>query len=225
MGKECMAKKPPKSPPKNVYLPKDRLFHRAKEVGLRSRAGFKLIELNQKLKIIQLGDFVIDLGSAPGAWSQVAADLIGSKGKVFSIDLEALKQTSSLAKNIYFFQGDIQNENTLEKLKDLLSQHDPPKVQVVLSDLSPKLSGIHQRDHLQSIHLARDALTIAQKFLQKSGNFLVKVFPGEELESFRKEVAHQFSKEKLLHLESSRRTSKEGYICATGFNGHYESNS
>jgi len=203
--------------PKNNYDPQDRLFHKAKEEGLRSRAGFKLQEIQEKYKILQKGQVVMDLGAAPGAWSQVAAKMIGPQGKVFALDTQPLGNPESLAKNIYFLKGDITQTKTHSNLETLLNQENVGKVHVVLSDLSPKLSGIGFRDHLQSLELAEMAFTLAQKFLYPQGHLLIKIFPGEELDSFRKKIKKVFLQEKLLQLDSSRRTSREVYLWGNGF--------
>lgn len=193
-----------------MYQPKDAFYRRAKMEGYRSRAAYKLLELNRRFRIIKPGDRVVDLGAAPGGWLQVAAQLSGKEGGVVGVDvqpIEALKE-----KNVIVLQGDITSEECREKLKELLGS----RADCVLSDLSPRLSGIRDRDLARSLELARMALQAARGLLRPGGNFLVKTFVGDELKAFSLELEEYFPSVERTRPEATRKGSSEIYLCARG---------
>lgn len=194
-----------------IYHPKDAFYRRAKKEGYRSRAAYKLIELNQHFHIIKPGDRVVDLGAAPGGWLQIASQLLGQKGKVIGVDIlpiEAFRE-----QNILFFQGDITSEDSERRVRELLGGW----ADCVLSDLSPRLSGIHHADVSRSLDLGRSALKVACHLLRAGGNFLVKTFVGEELNTFYLELKRHFRSVQRTRPEATRKGSSEIYFVAQGF--------
>lgn len=194
-----------------TYQPKDTFFYRAKREGYRSRAAFKLLELNRRFHLIKAGDRVVDLGAAPGGWLQVASQLTGSKGTVVGVDLQPMEGLRE--PNIVLLQGDITSEESLSKIKTHLGD----SADCVLSDLSPRLSGIRDADLSHSLELNRSALQVACQLLKPGGHFLVKVFVGEELKSFSQEVEKCFASLQRTRPEATRKGSSEIYLCAKGF--------
>lgn len=194
-----------------IYDPKDFFYHRAKKEGYRSRAAYKLLELNRRFGIIRPGDRVVDLGAAPGGWLQIASQLVGQKGKVVGIDIQPIEPFKE--QNIFLLQGDITSEESERKVKELLQA----SADCVLSDLSPRLSGIHHADVSRSVDLCRSALMVACHLLRAGGNFLVKTFVGEELNSFSLELKVHFQSVQRTRPEATRKGSSEIYLFAKGF--------
>jgi 23S rRNA (uridine2552-2'-O)-methyltransferase len=193
-----------------MYQPKDTFYRRAKREGYRSRAAYKLLELNRRFHIIKPGDQVVDLGAAPGGWLQVASQLTGKNGKVIGIDLEPIEAVNG--KNIILLRGDITSEESLRRIRELL---DGP-ADCVISDVAPRLSGIRDADLSRSLELNRSALEAACHLLKPGGHFLVKVFMGEELKSYFLEVEKSFLSVQRTRPEASRKGSSEIYVCAKG---------
>jgi 23S rRNA (uridine2552-2'-O)-methyltransferase len=194
-----------------AYQPKDAFYHKAKKEGYRSRAAYKLLELNRRFSLIRQGDRVVDLGAAPGGWLQVASQLAGEKGSVIGVDIQRIEPLKD--QNISLFQGDIGSEDSISKIKELLGS----PVDCVLSDLSPRLSGIHDADISRSLELARSALKAACALLRPGGNFLVKTFEGEELNAFSQQLKEFFRSVQRTKPEATRKGSSEIYFCAQGF--------
>ncbi len=194
-----------------IYQPKDAFYRKAKKEGYRSRAAYKLLDLSRRFQIIKPGDRVVDLGSAPGGWLQVASQLAGEKGKVIGIDTEAVEPLNQ--PNIVLIQGDITSEENLKRIKDLLGN----SADCVISDVSPRLSGIRDADLSRSQELNRSSLNVACQLLKPGGNFLVKVFMGEELKKFFLEVEKFFLSVQRTRPEATRKGSSETYLCAKGF--------
>jgi len=194
-----------------IYQPKDAFYRKAKKEGYRSRAAYKLLELSRRFQIIKPGDRVVDLGSAPGGWLQVASQLAGEKGKVIGIDTEAVEPLNQ--PNIVLIQGGITSEENLKRIKDLLGN----SADCVISDVSPRLSGIRDADLSRSQELNRSSLNVACQLLKPGGNFLVKVFMGEELKKFFLEVEKFFLSVQRTRPEATRKGSSETYLCAKGF--------
>ncbi|MBI2987867.1 MAG: RlmE family RNA methyltransferase [Deltaproteobacteria bacterium] len=193
------------------YQPKDPYYRRAKTEGYRSRAAYKLLELNQRFHLIKSGDRVVDLGAAPGGWLQVAARLAGEKGKVLGVDIQPIEPLKG--ENVGILQGDVTAEECQKKIVELLGA----LADCVLSDLSPRLSGIRDADVSRSAELVRSALEIACRLLRPGGNFLVKTFVGGELNSLCAELKRRFRALQRARPESTRKGSSEIYLCARGF--------
>ncbi len=197
------------------YKRKDHFYEKAKDSGYRSRASYKLIELNKQSKLLKPGARVLDLGCFPGGWLQVALDKVGPKGLVVGVDLkpvDALERNGAAAK---IFQGDIMSP----EVQNILRAESPEGYDAVISDLSPKLSGIAFRDAAQSAELVQMGLHIAREFLVEGGDFVAKIFPGQECEELIPQIRSSFRKCSRKNLDSTRKSSKELYILAQGFKG------
>lgn len=193
-----------------TYVPHDRYFKKAKQEGYRSRAAYKLLELQQRLRLLRAGDAVVDLGAAPGGWLQVAAKIVGQNGKVIGVDLQLIKPFSQ--HNIVVFEGDITAAKVQAKIKELLGR----KADCVLSDLSPKLSGIRDADMARCLELNRTALRVALEILRTGGTMLIKSFISEDLQLFTDELKQYFSSVQRTKPEATRQGSSEFYFCAKG---------
>lgn len=198
------------------YTPKDPFYRRAKKEGYRSRAAYKLLELNQRFHLIRPGDRVLDLGAAPGGWLQVASQLTGPKGRVVGVDLQPISPLPE--KNIVVLQGDITGQEMSAKLKALL----PSGADVLLSDLSPRLTGIRDADVSRSTELNRMAFAAATNLLRAGGHFLVKAFVGEETEVFFGELKSRFQSIQRTRPQATRKASSEIYLIARNFVGPVE---
>ena len=184
---------------------RDYYYWLAKKKGYRSRASFKLLQMNRTFKLIREGDWVLDLGASPGGWSQVAVEL---GANVVAVDLVSMKPIDG----VIFIQGDITKRETLEKIKEVKDEFD-----VVLCDASPKISGKWTIDHLLSVDLARSAFNIAKEVLKDGGNFVVKIFQGEEIQNVYNEFKPFFKFKKFHSPKASRKTSAEVYFVGKGF--------
>lgn len=189
----------------------DPYYKRAKSEDYRSRASYKLKQLDKRYKIIKLGNTVVDLGAAPGGWSQVALEKVGEEGKVVGVDLNRIKQFPD--ENFYGIRGDFTKEIVQEKVMELIGG----KTKVLMSDASPELCGIKHIDHLRSIDLIEAVLIIADNILEEKGNMVVKVFQGGEYKRILDEFKKRFRKVQSTKPPSSRNKSKEMYIVGLGF--------
>ena len=194
-----------------AYERKDFYYRQAKEKGFKSRSAFKLLDLQKKFRLIKPGMNIIDLGAAPGGWLQVSANLIGNSGKVIGIDLESINGLQG--KNIDFIQGSIEEAQTNRLLLTRIGR----KVDLVLSDLAPHLSGVKFQDAFHSYLLAQKAFELCRLVLREGGNFVVKIFPGEELDDFRENLKNSFRKVSSYTSEATRKSSIEIYLVAKGF--------
>ncbi len=183
----------------------DYYYWQAKKLGYRSRAAFKLLQMNKTFKIIKEGDWVLDLGASPGGWSQVAVEL---GAKVVAVDINPMKPIEGVA----FIRGDITKPETLEEIRKIREEFD-----VVLCDASPKITGKWTIDHLLSVDLARAAFNIAKRVLRNGGSFVVKVFQGEEIQNLFNEFKPFFRFKKFHSPKASRKSSAEIYFVGKGF--------
>jgi len=195
---------------------KDPYVIKSREQGYRSRAAYKLLEINQKDHILKSGMNIIDLGSAPGGWSQVASEIVGEQGNVIALDILDMQPIN----NVYFIQGDFTTDEVFNKLLDYLDQNKIiNKVDVVISDMAPNLTGIVTADQANSIYLVKLAYDLACKVLKPGGVFLAKAFQGANFDSLSTEIKQSFSKLLIRKPKSSRSESKEVYILAIGYEG------
>ena len=186
----------------------------AKEKGYRSRAAFKLLEIQEKFKIFKPGKYVIDLGAAPGGWSQIAADFVKSKDgapKIVAIDLLEMEEIPG----IISMQQDFYDENIEEIISDMLDG--VTKVDVVMSDMAANSTGHTKTDHIRIIDLCSGAFHFAIKFLNPDGVFIAKILQGGTENELLKEVKQHFAQVKHFKPKSSRADSAEMYLIATGF--------
>ncbi|MCF6250338.1 MAG: 23S rRNA (uridine(2552)-2'-O)-methyltransferase RlmE [Methylococcaceae bacterium] len=188
----------------------DEYVKKAKEMGYRSRSTFKLVEIQQKDRIIKPGMSVIDLGAAPGGWSDFARKIIGKRNKVIALDLLPIDPIDG----VDFIQGDFREDDVLDELYRVLNGE---PVDLVMSDMAPNISGNKEMDQPRSIYLAELALDTAQTVLTKGGTFLIKMFQGTGFDEFKQEVGKNFSSVVIRKPKSSRARSKEVYILAKGF--------
>lgn len=190
---------------------RDFYYRKAKREDYRSRAAYKLKQLDFKFDIIQPGDRVVDLGASPGGWSQVALELTGSEGRVIAMDIERFPQMEGVT----FLRGDIRKGSALKQVIELL----PEGADVVLSDMSPNISGNYPFDHARSIDLCEHALVFASQILRTGGCFVVKMFFGDMSKTYVSRVRKHFKEAHVTHPKASRSTSSEVYVVALGFRG------
>lgn len=195
------------------YDRKDHLYQRAKDEGYRSRAAFKLLELDKKYGLLKAGAKVLDLGCWPGGWLQVAAKQVGSSGIVVGIDLVAIEPLN--AANVIAIAGDAREDQNIRQAL----RHAPGGFDILLSDMSPKLSGIKEADQAGTVACAELALWAATQLLRKGGAFVCKVFKGNETEQFYRAARPQFDKLVRSELDATRKTSNEFYLIGFGFKG------
>jgi 23S rRNA (uridine2552-2'-O)-methyltransferase len=190
----------------------DEYVKKAQRLGLRSRAVFKLEEINNKDKLIKKGMKVVDLGAAPGGWSEYAVKAVGDDGLVIACDILSMDAIVG----VDFLQGDFREESVLNAL---LTRIDGKNIDVVLSDMAANMTGNESADSARSMYLVELALEMCNDVLKADGSFIVKVFQGAGFEAFMKEVRLQFKTVKTRKPESSRARSREVYLVATGFKG------
>ncbi|WP_409422702.1 23S rRNA (uridine(2552)-2'-O)-methyltransferase RlmE [Pseudaeromonas sp. ZJS20] len=188
----------------------DKYVQQAQKQGLRSRAVFKIDEIQQRDRLIKPGMTVVDLGAAPGGWSQFAVEQVGSKGRVVACDILPMDPIAG----VDFLQGDFRDEAVLAALLERVGDD---KVDVLMSDMAPNMSGNLGVDQPRSMYLVELALDMCRQVLAPNGAFVVKVFQGAGFEEYLKEVRSLFSVVKSRKPDSSRARSREVYIVATGF--------
>lgn len=181
----------------------------AREQGYRSRAAFKLKELNKAYRIIGPGFYVLDLGCAPGGWTQVAAQLVGNQGKVIGVDTSYVEEIGGA----YIMRENIEDESIVEEILE----HFGRKANAVICDLSPQVTGNWSVDHAKQISLNYDAVKIMEQVLTHKGNAVFKVFDGEYSTEFRDYLKKQFAKVKLTKPNASRKAASELYYVCLGF--------
>jgi 23S rRNA (uridine2552-2'-O)-methyltransferase len=184
----------------------------AHKLGLRSRASFKLEELQKKDHLIRQGNIVVDLGAAPGGWSEYAVKCIGESGRVIACDILPIRPI----RNVQFLQGDFREEEVFKKLYSMIGVG----AHVVLSDMAPNMSGNLAIDQPRAMLLSELALDMARRVLRIGGSFAVKVFQGVGSQEFLKELHQDFTTVKVRKPDASRDRSREVYMVAMGFKGH-----
>lgn len=190
---------------------KDKYYRKAKQEHYRSRAAYKLKQLDFRFDLITQGDVIVDLGASPGGWSQVAVELGGPGSKVFALDIDRFAPIEGVT----FIRGDIREEGVVRRLLELV----PEGADVVISDMSPDISGNYPYDHARSVELCEHALKFASRVLREGGNFAVKMFYGDMSRSFFESVKGQFEEAYMHHPKASRSTSSEMYVVGIGFAG------
>lgn len=190
----------------------DRFVRQAQQDGYRSRASYKLIELIEKDNLIRPGMTVVDLGSAPGGWSQVAARAVGDKGHVYASDILEMDPVPG----VDFIQGDFTEQAVYDAL---LAAIDGRPVDLVISDMAPNMSGVAAVDQPAAIYLVELALEMATAILRPGGGFVAKVFHGEGFDDYVKAARQAFSRVVMRKPTSSRARSRETYLVAQGFQG------
>ncbi len=196
-----------------MYERKDALYRRAKQEGYRSRAAFKLAELQRRTHLIHRGDAVVDLGAWPGGWLQVAAELVGPAGRVVAIDVVAIAPLADPRSAV--LEADATDPALPARVREVLGR----PADVVLSDLAPKLSGIAPRDAARSAELLQAAQRFAAATLRPGGTLVAKTFGGAEMKAARADLRAAFGRVRLVGLESTRKGSSELYLVATDYRG------
>ena len=176
---------------------KEHYYNEAKKTGYRARSAFKLKQIQKKFEIIKEGSFVIDLGAAPGGWSQVAKEIVGENGTVIGMDLDPIHPITGIT----FLQGDMTHEASMDELINIIGDK---KADTVLSDMSPDISGNYGVDQARSIYLGEQALITAEALLRSGGNFICKVFSGEDLKEFIIKVKEKFKTVKQFSPPASK---------------------
>jgi len=188
----------------------DHFVQEARRLGYRSRAAFKLSELIDRDRLLRPGLRVADLGSAPGSWSQVLAARVGARGQVFALDILPMEPVPG----VRFVQGDFAEESTLARFEQLLAGE---KLDLVVSDMAPNISGVGASDQARSLHLAELSLEFAVGWLKPGGDLVVKVFQGAGLREFQGQLAARFERVAVRKPQASRGRSREVYLVARGF--------
>jgi 23S rRNA (uridine2552-2'-O)-methyltransferase len=188
---------------------KDPYVVQSQRDGYRSRASYKLLEIIDKERLIRSGMTVVDLGSAPGGWSQVAARLVGHNGRVVAVDILPMDPIAGVS----FIQGDFTEESVLQQLLNKISNK---PVDLVISDMAPNLTGMKAVDQPAVIYLAELAVDLAQQILKKNGIFIAKLFQGEGFDEFVRNTRTVFNTVALKKPDASRAKSREVYLLAKG---------
>ncbi len=190
------------------YIPNDKWSQKAASEGYRARSVYKLMELDQRLKLLKPGMTVLDLGAAPGSWLQYSAQRIGPKGRAIGVDLTAIE---SIAPNVSLAQLDVTNE---EALLALLAAEHIERVDLVLSDIAPSTSGIKDVDQWRSVELAQSVIAIASRFLRPQGYCVVKVFRGADFDELLRDIKREglWKDPRVLQVQASRDRSREVYV-------------
>ena len=183
----------------------DQYVKMAQQQGLRSRAAYKLMELDEKYHLLRKGMRVVDLGSAPGSWTQVVQRTLGDSGQIMALDILAMDPLPGVS----FIQGDFTEHEPLALLEEMLQGHN---VDLVLSDMAPNMSGMGAVDQPRAMYLAELALDFAEKWLDPGGSFVVKVFHGEGFDDFVRQTRTMFEKVQVRKPEASRPRSREVYV-------------
>jgi 23S rRNA (uridine2552-2'-O)-methyltransferase len=194
---------------KLIDAKKDHYRKLSKEEGYRSRSAYKLIQLNESYHILKPGSTIVDVGCAPGGWLQVARKAVSHSGKVVGIDIQKVEQLEGVT----ILQGDIEDAQTINLIVETLNR----KANTLLSDVSPKISGLWSVDHARQISLSKSSMRIATQILAKGGNAVLKIFEGELLKEFTEEAKDVFNRVHMTKPIASRQRSSELYMVCFGF--------
>ncbi|MFJ4347267.1 23S rRNA (uridine(2552)-2'-O)-methyltransferase RlmE [Pseudomonas sp. NPDC089401] len=190
----------------------DPFVKQAQKDGYRSRASYKLLEIQEKDRLIRPGMSVIDLGAAPGGWSQVTSRLIGGQGRLIASDILEMDSIP----DVTFIQGDFTQDEVLQQILEAVGDS---HVDLVISDMAPNMSGTPEVDMPRAMFLCELALDLATRVLKPGGDFLIKIFQGEGFDMYLKDVRSKFDKVQMRKPSSSRDRSREQYLLGKGFKG------
>ena len=188
----------------------DAYVRRAHQAGYRSRAVYKLLEINERDHILRSGMTVVDLGAAPGGWSQVAVKIVGPRGDMLALDILPMDPLPG----VRFIQGDFREESVMNQLLETVGEQ---RVDLVMSDMAPNISGMKAVDQPRAMYLAELALDVARKVLRPGGTLLVKAFQGEGIDAFRRELQRSFKTLATRKPKASRPASREVYMLAKNY--------
>ena len=189
---------------------KERYYRAAKKEGYRARSAYKLFQIQKRYRVIKKGDRVLDLGAAPGGWSQVA---LRCGATVIAVDKDYMKPIE----DVQFIQGDITEQSIVQRIKEKARE-----VDAVISDISPDITGNYTLDQARSVWLSENALNITRETLKENGKFVCKVFVGDDYQPFLKKVKEIFHVVKPFSPQASRKSSSEIYLIGVGFKGRKE---
>jgi 23S rRNA (uridine2552-2'-O)-methyltransferase len=192
---------------------KEHFYKEAKRVGYRARSAFKLQQIQHRFQCIPKNGIIVDLGAAPGGWSQMAKEIVGEHGTVVGVDLSSIQPLEG----VQFLQGDLTKPETVENLKEVMNGRE---ADVVLSDMSPDISGCYSVDQARSAWLCTCALSVADQVLRPGGHFICKIFEGYDTKAFIDTVKQHFRIVKTFSPEASRKSSSEVYIIAKSLKKH-----
>ncbi len=184
----------------------------AQKDGYRSRASYKLLEIQERDRILRPGITVVDLGAAPGGWSQVTSRVIGDKGRLIASDILEMDSIP----DVNFIQGDFTDDAVFAKILEAIGNQ---PVDLVISDMAPNMSGVRESDQPRAMYLCELALDLSSRVLRPGGDFLIKIFQGEGFDLYHKQVRQMFDKVQMRKPLSSRDRSREQYMLARGFRG------
>lgn len=187
----------------------DPFVKQAQKDGLRSRSAYKLMQLDERDRLIRPGMLIVDVGAAPGGWSQVAGRLVGRSGRVVATDILPMDALP----NVDFIQGDFSDEAVLEQILTALGGH---QADLVICDIAPNFSGVDSADQARSMHLVELALDLARRALKPGGTFVTKLFQGAGSEGYLRQVREAFDKVSVRKPDASRPRSREVYVVARG---------
>jgi 23S rRNA (uridine2552-2'-O)-methyltransferase len=193
----------------------DPYVKQAQKDGYRSRASYKLLEVQEKYKLIRPGMSVVDLGAAPGGWSQVTSRLIGGQGRLIASDILEMDSIP----DVTFIQGDFTQDEVLARILEAVGNS---QVDLVISDMAPNMSGTPEVDMPKAMFLCELALDLAERILKPGGNFVIKIFQGEGFDVYLKDARKKFDKIQMIKPDSSRGSSREQYMLAWGYRGRSE---
>ena len=193
----------------------DPYVKQAQKDGYRSRASYKLLEVQEKYKLIRPGMSVVDLGAAPGGWSQVTSRLIGGQGRLIASDILEMDSIP----DVTFIQGDFTEDKVLAQILEAVGNS---QVDLVISDMAPNMSGTPEVDMPKAMFLCELALDLAERILKPGGNFVIKIFQGEGFDVYLKDARKKFDKIQMIKPDSSRGSSREQYMLAWGYRGRSE---
>ena len=189
---------------------KDEYYNKAKQQGYRARSAYKLQQLDETAGLLGEGRTVVDLGAAPGGWLQVAAERVGERGRVVGVDRQSIDPLEEPAATVEYVRGDITDEDTVDRLREAVDG----EADVVLSDMAPNMTGEYDLDHARSVHLARQALSVAENLLGAGGDLVVKVFDGRDLDDHQADMEGEFEYVRQVRPDASRDSSSELYLVA-----------
>ena len=193
----------------------DPYVKQAQKDGYRSRASYKLLEVQEKYNLIRPGMSVVDLGAAPGGWSQVTSRLIGGQGRLIASDILEMDSIP----DVTFIQGDFTEDEVLARILEAVGNS---QVDLVISDMAPNMSGTPEVDMPKAMFLCELALDLAERILKPGGNFVIKIFQGEGFDVYLKDARRKFDKIQMIKPDSSRGSSREQYMLAWGYRGRSE---
>lgn len=195
---------------------REAFYRKAKKEGYRARSAYKLQQMNGEFRLFKAGDVVIDLGAAPGGWSQAAVEIVGPTGRVIGVDLDSVDPMEGAV----FVRGDMTRPETVAQVRALLvAEGRELPVKAVISDMSPSLSGHYDKDQAESAWLCSHALDFAEKVLAPGGNFVCKIFEGSDYPEFLAGLKNRFGYVKPKRPQATRKSSSEVYLIAKGYKG------